>query len=176
MPKNNGKRNNNQPVGQFKEKPTLNNAMFHRTSHYLLSILIIITMAFLVFYFNDEIKSGGQQIKIYVGQQNQISLTNRYEDLLNNITHDYFQQINILKTKDNFWAPDILNRRKELTDKAIRDITDLKLADNYKDFHLSLLLIFNKISQSENDSNATLYDETQVSLESLAQQNQWFKY
>lgn len=146
-------------------KKSIENYMFFQHSHYFLIVLFMITIAFIALLFGDSLKENGE---IPVTGSNQVqatATTNQYKQSVNNIIHEFMAQ------------PVKTDGSKDISASVtLNQLMDLKVADDYKDFHLSLILAFNQIKESEAKADQALYEQAIFSLDSLSQTDPWFNY
>lgn len=155
-----------------KEKKIVKNSMFLRSAHHYIFVLLLILISFLVIAFNNQIEESGQQVAIYFQKINLVQLDENYKEQINLAVADYFSQRNALELSDQNATED----KKILNDQIIDELQNLKLVDDLRDFHLDLLLIFNKLKLADQKADNDLYTQAQSSLQSLADNNPWFNY
>ena len=155
-----------------KEKKIIKNSMFLRTSHHTIFVLLLILMSFLLIAFNNQIREGGQQLTTYFEGISLANLEENYKDDINSTLTDYFSQRETLETSDQ----NITEDKKNLNNQVIDELHDLKVTEELRDFHLDLLLVFNKIKLADQESDDESYTLAENSLQSLADNNSWFNY
>jgi len=194
---------NRKSVNTPKAKPAFFNTMFSRSSHYLLFAMLLVAIGLITFTYFDEIKGAGSQIKHFVKKVVVPLTTADYQQTINQTVADYFAERSQLSNDESSYQDGSnINDRENLIKQTIDRITDLSVTEQYKDFHLSLVLSFKQIESSEVDFinsikyryglsghtidtnqadqlkqiSLTIYQNATQSLDSLAQKNQWFKY
>ncbi|MBU1148791.1 hypothetical protein KKI23_01735 [Patescibacteria group bacterium] len=158
-----------------KSKKVIKNSMFLRPTHYWLFTLLLITYGFLMFIYSDQIENSGRRLRSYVDQVSEQQLADDYAGKVNSLLSDYYSTSGYPFTED-FWQEANTSDLKEKSQVSSNRLLNLKTTEEYKDFHLALLIIVNQIQYAEEMADFTLYQQAMTSLDNLSEQYTWLNF